>query len=162
LSSELQEDRPRTFPTVPPFGETVDWEADTYQADLILDGTMPYSSAEMDEISEIPLKHFQRTTAMDSIAPTIRRNGMARGMHGMKLRPPALVDFTLDITSASLEHMQFQRIRGGYSHGGWQSSTGTGRDQESTIICSDETCKLQTVLSNISMPSSEGRRLQRS
>lgn len=60
-----------TFPTVPPFSETVDWEAGTYQADLILDGTIPYSSVEIDEISELLLKHFQRTTALDSIAPTI-------------------------------------------------------------------------------------------
>ena len=31
----------RSFPTIPPFSEWVDWQASTYQAKLILNGVFP-------------------------------------------------------------------------------------------------------------------------
>jgi hypothetical protein len=62
-----------TFPTKTPFSEKITWEADTPYSDLLLEGNIPFSDDEIDEISKLFLEQFPRTTELDSIPATITK-----------------------------------------------------------------------------------------
>ena len=47
----------RSFPTIPPFSEWVDWQASTYQAKLILNGT--FQQDELDKLYTLLLHHMK-------------------------------------------------------------------------------------------------------
>jgi hypothetical protein len=64
----------RTFPTKAPFSDKITWEADTpAYSDLLLEGNIPFSEDEVDEISKLFLEQFQRTAELDSIPATITK-----------------------------------------------------------------------------------------
>ena len=54
-----------SIPTVPPFSEWVNWQASTYQADLILNNT--FHQDELDELSTSLLHHMKKHTDLDTI-----------------------------------------------------------------------------------------------
>jgi len=62
-----------TFPTKAPFSEKITWEADTPFSDMLLDGNIPFSDDEIDDISRLFLKQFQKLTDLDSIPATITK-----------------------------------------------------------------------------------------
>jgi hypothetical protein len=63
-----------TFPTKAPFSDKITWEADTpAYSDLLLEGNIPFSEDEVDEISKLFLEQFQRTAELDSIPATITK-----------------------------------------------------------------------------------------
>jgi hypothetical protein len=62
-----------TFPTKAPFSKKITWEADTPYSDLLLEGNIPFSDNEIDEISKLFLEQFQRTTELHSIPTTITK-----------------------------------------------------------------------------------------
>ena len=55
-----------TPPTVSPLRERINWEASTYESELILEGDTPPDD-QLDEIQQLMLSHFQRTTDLDKI-----------------------------------------------------------------------------------------------
>ena len=59
----------RSFPTIPPFSEWVDWQASTYQAELILNKT--FQQDELNELSTSLIHHMKKKTALDTIWSTI-------------------------------------------------------------------------------------------
>ena len=59
----------RRFPTIPPFSEWVDWQASTYQAELILNGT--FQQDELDMLSTSLLHHMKKQTDLHTIWSTI-------------------------------------------------------------------------------------------
>ena len=59
----------RSFPTIPPFSEWVDWQASTYEAELILNST--FHQDELDELSTSLLYHMKKCTDLDTIRSTI-------------------------------------------------------------------------------------------
>ena len=54
-----------SIPTVPPFSEWVNWQASTYQADLILNNI--FHQDELDELSTSLLHHMKKHTDLDTI-----------------------------------------------------------------------------------------------
>jgi exonuclease III len=62
-----------TFPTIYPFSEKITWEADTPSSEMLLDGNIPFSDDEIDNISKLFLEQFQRTTDLDSISAAITK-----------------------------------------------------------------------------------------
>jgi hypothetical protein len=54
-----------SFPTVPPFSSWIDWEASTYEAELILNGE--FTSDDIDELAQDLIRHTMKQTELDSI-----------------------------------------------------------------------------------------------
>ena len=59
----------RSFSTIPPFSEWVDWQASTYQAKLILNGT--FQQDKLDKLYTLLLHHMKKRTDLDTIWSTI-------------------------------------------------------------------------------------------
>ena len=58
-----------TYPTIPPFSEKVNWEANTYTSELILEGV--YDDTDMSEYTKDMLHHMKKKTQMSGITDTI-------------------------------------------------------------------------------------------
>jgi hypothetical protein len=61
------------FPLKAPFFKKITWEVDTPYSDLLLDGNIPFSDGEINEISKCFLEQFQRATEHDSIPATLTK-----------------------------------------------------------------------------------------
>jgi hypothetical protein len=55
--------------TVAPLAELLTWEGDTNTADLILQGE--YNAAELDDITQLLLKHCETVSTLDAVQPEL-------------------------------------------------------------------------------------------
>jgi hypothetical protein len=60
-----------TFPTIPPFSESVDWAASTLSAEAILEGHLPFEDENLDDASTSFLHQLKVSTALNSISSVV-------------------------------------------------------------------------------------------